>query len=271
MPSKHDQPIIRLLSIAAVSTGMLLAQVGLVAPAASTVWAAESSHTTTQAEHAKSAPESNPYADSTQCTYRAWDLAAKAGHKLPWFAGDAKNWNEGATEHGLKVSDTIDTSVVGSVAVWEAGVDGTGYAGHVGYVVEVKGDKFRVQERNWTPAADGERWVTWQKGISFIKLEEPKPAPSTDSAPTNSAPARGSSPAQAASASEPAPAETPRNIDSVQPLVQQFVVHPWQPGEQAGNALADPLPDLVKINLWAPHLGAKLNSQLSRSTLVAWQ
>lgn len=246
MLKRQEHSLVRLLSVGAVAAGILLAGASPVAPAMSTVWAAEPGHTTTQASHTdtSSVPESNPYADSTQCVYRAWELAAKVGHKLPWFAGDAKDWKEGAIEHGLKVSDTIDPSVVHSVAVWDSGVGGAGSAGHVGWVVEVKGNRFRVQERNWVPATDGERWVTWEKGISFIKLEEPKPAPTQ---PANTPPAQGQAPVQAASA---AVRTDPQNPDPVQLFLQQPAVQPWRPGQVAAEALRAPLPGLTPVALW---------------------
>ena len=233
MRKRHQHPWTRWLSVVTVSAGLVLAQASVLMPAASAVWAAEPGHTTTQTSHAQASavPESNPYADSTQCVYRAWELAARAGHKLPWFAGDAKDWREGAIEHGLPVSDTIDPSVVHSVAVWDAGVDGAGYAGHVAWVVEVKGNRFRVQERNWVPATDTERWVTWQKGISFIKLEEPKPAPAANPAPAQAAPAR-----------EPAPA--PQAPAAAQ-LLAPASVQPWQPVQPSADMLRSPLPALM--------------------------
>lgn len=257
MLRKQYQSLVRLLSIATVSTGMLLAQANLVVPAVSTVWAAEPANATTQATHAdtSSIPESNPYADSTQCVYRAWDLAAKAGHKLPWFAGNAKDWREGAIKHGLKVTDTIDPSVVNSVAVWDAGVGGAGDAGHVAWVVEVKGNRFRVQERNWIPASDGERWVTWEKGISFIKFEEPQPA---QTEPANAAPAQEQPPAQGASAagSGPAAVSDPQPIAPVQALLEQFSVQPWAPSQPTADSLRAPLPGLAGRYNWLARAAA---------------
>lgn len=272
--------MVRLLSIATVSTGLLLARANLVMPAVSTVLAAEPGNTTTQAAHADapSVPESNPYADPSQCTAGAWDFAAQAGHKLPWFAGDATDWKQGAIEHGLKTSDTLDSSVVHGVAVWEGGVGGTGSAGHVGYVTEVKGDQFHVHERNWNaPGADGDRWVTWEKGISFIKLENPQPSQPANATQSNPAPAQGSVPARGASAAQAAPAAhatptinpapAPQSNDSVQPLVQQFVPQPWLPSQPSADAFTKPLQALDKINLWAPHFGAALSQPVGMPAL----
>ena len=256
MRRKHQQPWSRLLSVVTVSAGLLLARANLVMPAVSTVRAAEPGHTTTQASHADTSaiPKSNPYADSTQCVYRAWELAARAGHKLPWFAGDAKDWREGAMEHGLKVSDTIDPSVVHSVAVWDAGVGGAGYAGHVAWVVEVKGNRFRVQERNWVAGTDTERWVTWEKGISFIKLEEPKPAPAPNPAPAQAAPA--------------APAPAAQGAAPTQPLLQGFVVQPWQPQLPSADALRTPLPGLTHAAPWPAQPGVALDQPLAAPSLL---
>jgi len=162
--NKRDQSTIRLLSIATVALGLLLW--GAASPLVDLVRA--------------DVPDSNPYSDPTQCLYRAWDLAAQAGHKLPWFPGDAKDWRQGALSYGYEVVDTIDPSVVHSVAVWGPGVGGASWAGHVGWVVAVQGDQFLVQDRNWIPATDWEHWVTWVPGISFIKLGgEPEPPPPT--------------------------------------------------------------------------------------------
>ena len=137
--------------------------------------------TIVQAEGASSAqdaayaiPSSNPYDDSTQCTYRAWELAAQAGHKLPWFPGNATDWRQGALNDGLYVVDKLDPSVVNSVAVWHSYVGGAGVYGHVAWVTAVSGDWFQVQERNWfSTGADDTRWVQWQQGISFIIFAQP--------------------------------------------------------------------------------------------------
>ena len=119
---------------------------------------------------------SNPYEDSTQCTYRAWELAANAGHPLPRFY-NAENWRQAALDCGMKVEDTLTQNAVGGIAVWSAYTGGTGWAGHVGYVTKVDGNRFLVQDRNWVPATDTERWVEWEEGISFIILEQPTPEP----------------------------------------------------------------------------------------------
>ncbi len=262
MPNNQHQSMVRLLSIATVSTGMLLARANFVTTAVSTV-RAEAPAQTTQASHTSNdeIPESNPYADSTQCIYRAWQLAAQAGHKLPWFAGDAKDWKEGAIEHDLPVSDTIDPSVVGSVAVWQPGAGGASWAGHVGWVVEVKDNQFRVQDRNWVPAADDERWVTWEEGISFIKLEAPKPEPPKAPEPTPAAaPADPAPPAGPPPTPAVAPAAAVQSFDALQPadLAAPVIVQPWAPvapfsdlgnGQRAGLPvpgieLGQPLPAL---------------------------
>ncbi len=128
--------------------------------------------------------EGNPYFDPTQCVYRAWELAVQAGYTLPYF-GNAAEWRQGAIDAGYDVVDSIDPSVAVSVAVWGSGVGGASYYGHVGWVVAVEGDQFLVQDRNWIPASDDERWVTWQPGIAFIRLGSPAAA---EASPTPAAP-----------------------------------------------------------------------------------
>ncbi|MGQ9683777.1 MAG: CHAP domain-containing protein [Anaerolineae bacterium] len=158
-----------------------------------------------QADPAKQPAQSNPYEDPTQCTYRAWELAAKAGHRLPRFY-NAENWRQAALDCGMRVEDTLTEHAVGGIAVWSAYTGGTGWAGHVGYVLKVEGNRFLVQERNWIPAADGERWVEWEEGISFIILECPEPA-------------RQAEPAEA-----PSPQPQPASGIGAQPLLPDV---PW--------------------------------------------
>jgi surface antigen len=186
--NKHDQSTIRLLSVATVAVGLML-------------WAAASPMV---ALVRADPPDSNPYSDPTQCLYRAWDLAAQAGHKLPWFPGDAKDWRQGALSYGYEVVDTIDPSVVHSVAVWGPGVGGASWAGHVGWVVAVDGNQFLVQDRNWIPATDWEHWVTWVPGICFIKLGS-TPAPPPTPPPTPQPP----SPTPAPPTATPTPTPLP--------------------------------------------------------------
>jgi surface antigen len=120
----------------------------------------------------------NPYEDPSQCTARAWDLAAGAGHKLPRF-GDGNAWRQAAIDHGYQVQDKLTEQSVNSVAVWDSYVGGTFDAGHVAWVTKVDLDhgRFYVQERNWSPGADSERWVDWEPGMSFIVFPAPPPAP----------------------------------------------------------------------------------------------
>jgi len=205
--NKHDQSTIRLLSTAMVALGLLL-------------WTSASPMV---ALVRADTPDSNPYADPTQCLYRAWDLAAQAGHKLPWFPGDAKDWRQGALGYGYEVVDTIDPSVVHSVAVWGPGVGGASWAGHVGWVVAVDGDRFLVQDRNWIPATDWEHWVTWVPGISFIKLGS-KPAPPPTPPPTPAPP----TPAPPPPAPTPTPTVVPPTPTPSQPglLERRITVSP---------------------------------------------
>ncbi len=219
MLQKTYQSMIRLLSIGTLSVGMFVSGASMVVPPVPVAMAAEAAATGSgqSSAAAEAAPESNPYADSTQCIYRAWDLAAEAGYKLPWFEGNAADWKTGAIERGYEVADSISPDVVHSVAVWDAGAGGASWAGHVGWVVEVQGDRFLVQDRNWIPAADDERWVTWEEGISFIKLEQPEPeaAPAEELA---AAPAEDPA-AQPAPAEEPAAQPAPAAAPAEEPAV----------------------------------------------------
>ncbi len=112
-----------------------------------------------------SVPSGNPYIDSSQCVYRAWELAAAAGHPLPQF-GNACAWRQGALNCGYTVRDSLGAECVDSVAVWSSSV-APDY-GHVGWVTAVDGNRFYVKDRNWIAGQDYEHWVDWQPGISFI-------------------------------------------------------------------------------------------------------
>lgn len=174
---KQNQLLLRLRAVAATVAGLVVLAVA---------WPAAAGNPAAQA--APPIPQSNPYSNPTQCVYGAWLFAAEAGHKLPYF-GVAKNWRQAAIDYGYEVVDTIDPSVVHSVAVWGAGVGGVSWAGHVGWVLDVQGDRFLVRDRNWIPARDYEHWVTWQAGISFIKLGEPEsPEPTPTAAPPTATP-----------------------------------------------------------------------------------
>jgi len=199
--------MIRLLLAAALALGVLLSWPDLTVQAGDNGWAALGDSRQLQQNaraHAlpeePKVPERNPY-NRTQCTYRAWDLAARAGHKLPRF-GNAHAWQEKAIEQGYRVSDALSHDAVNSVAVWDSYVGGTFRAGHVAWVTAVSGDKFYVQERNWIGGSDGERWVRWQEGISFITLGDPASEPAGGAVPAPAgeiaAPARPESPGELA-------------------------------------------------------------------------
>jgi surface antigen len=243
---------------------MLLSGASLVVPPVPVAMAAQIASPDARGSEAE-APESNPYADPSQCIYRAWDLAAEAGHKLPWFAGNAADWKEGALEHGYEVVDTIDPSVVNTVAVWESGAGGASWAGHVGWVVEVRGDQFRVQDRNWIPGADDERWVTWVEGISFIKLEEEKEeeeqpqqpgetpaaaaaqtdAPTPEAAPEPAAaPQAVPEPGLAQPEVEPAPGPALQRVDLLQLALAEAarLLQPWNPEQATPGLRSDASP-----------------------------
>ncbi len=184
----RDQSGVRLRAMAVVAAGLLLLA---ARPGVAPVWAAPADELTllTSDSAAATLPETNPYSNPTQCVYRAWDLAAQVGHRLPYF-GNAALWRQGAIDAGYTVIDTLDASAVHSVAVWGSGVGGASVYGHVGWVVDVRDGEFLVQDRNWIAyGTDDERWVTWEPGISFIVLEgagaaEPTPTPSPTPHPT---------------------------------------------------------------------------------------
>ncbi len=176
------QKVTRALSVVVFSLNLLLVQpVGITRVAESAQTAPMEARTETTAAAAPAVgveiPERNPYSDRRQCTYRAWELAAEAGHRLPKF-GNARNWRQGAIDAGYTVVDELTPECVNSVAVWQSGVGGASWAGHVAWVTEVRGDEFHIKERNWSWGRDTERWVKWQRGISFIvfKVEAPPPA-----------------------------------------------------------------------------------------------
>lgn len=163
--------VTRPLALITFTLGMLLARPNLgptPAVAASLVPGA------TAASVEPETPNTNPYSDPSQCVYLAWELAAEHGHKLPNF-GDAADWRQGAIDYGLTVNDNLTPEAVDGIAVWGPGVGGAGWAGHVGWVSEVKGGRFHVQERNWT-GGDSDRWVQWEEGMCFITFPKPAPA-----------------------------------------------------------------------------------------------
>ncbi|MDI7276890.1 MAG: CHAP domain-containing protein [Anaerolineae bacterium] len=196
MLEKSYRKVTRTLSVVLLSCTLLLAQpAGIAQVAEAALPPTEAGEQAAQMEADAppavqvEVPGRNPYSDRRQCTYRAWELAAEAGHRLPKF-GNAANWRQGALDAGYTVSDLLTPECVNSVAVWQRGVGGASWAGHVAWVTEVRGDQFRIQERNWSWARDTERWVTWQKGISFIVFkEEAPPPPPAQSEPPATAPA----------------------------------------------------------------------------------
>ncbi|MCL6432333.1 MAG: CHAP domain-containing protein [Anaerolineae bacterium] len=192
------QKVTRALSVVMFSLNLLLVQpVGITRVAESVQTAPMEARTEATTATAPAVgveiPERNPYSDRRQCTYRAWELAAEAGHRLPKF-GNARNWRQGAIDAGYTVVDELTPECVDSVAVWQSGVGGASWAGHVAWVTEVRGDEFHIKERNWSWGRDTERWVKWQRGISFIVFREeqppvppeqpaPPPAPAPDPSP----------------------------------------------------------------------------------------
>ncbi|HOQ97854.1 MAG TPA: CHAP domain-containing protein [Anaerolineae bacterium] len=194
--NKLYQSAIRLLTTAAVTASLLL--VAAASPGAAPAIAAV-------------IPETNPYHNPTQCVYRAWELAAAAGYKLPYF-GNAMNWRQGAIDAGYDVIDRVDPSCIYSVIVWGPSVGGVSSLGHVGWVVAVDGNRVLVQDRNWIPATDYEHWVEWVPGISFIRLggiEAAQPEPTAAATPTAS-PTR--APALPTARPQPSPTEPAVNL-----------------------------------------------------------
>lgn len=162
----------RSLAIGLCALGITVSQVAMRPGPPGTVRAEQVAlpilYANTPEEGEAAVPESNPYLDPSQCVYLAWELAEQAGHRLPNW-GDAAEWRQGAIGSGYRVSDTLSPDAVNSIAVWGPGVGGTSYAGHVGWVLEVDGNRFLVRDRNWD-GYDSRRWVDWEPGISFIIL-----------------------------------------------------------------------------------------------------
>ncbi len=188
MKHKYRSKMTHLLSVAALSLSLFFTPAAIAHPLTALAAAAAGRAANTVAADTGAAeaaiPQANPYEDPSQCTFRAWELAAQAGHKLPGF-GDAYSWKQEAIDRGYTVSDTLDARAVNSVAVWDSGVGGASWAGHVGWVVAVDGDRFLVHDRNWAPAVDTERWVTWEPGISFIVFDSPAHKAQAPAAPAS--------------------------------------------------------------------------------------
>ena len=228
--------MIRLSLVTVFSLGLLFSSISLFGGSASVLAAPP---------ERVAIPESNPYEDSTQCTYRAWELAAQAGHRLPAF-GNAADWRQGAIAAGYEVSDTLTPACVDSVAVWGPGVGGASAYGHVGWVTQVRGDQFLVEDRNWIPATDDTRWVTWQPGMSFITFSHPEPVANAAASAATSDGAGGAPQAQPAPAERsrspqapaaPAPNATPASAGRMLQVQPAPTASASNPGDSLGAAL----------------------------------
>ena len=100
-----------------------------------------------------------------QCTWLAAHL--RPDENLSGL-GNAKDWLWNAERRGLP---TGYTPRVGATVVFQPGVDGASWEGHVGHVVAVaSGGRFEIEAMNdaagWGRYAW--RWVTMRSGVSFI-------------------------------------------------------------------------------------------------------
>lgn len=110
----------------------------------------------------------NPYAAyySNQCTYYAEQrMANQTGMYMPVY-GHAYQFASQASAGGWTVG-TIPAP--NSVAVFPAGSFGSS-VGHVGWVVQVNGNKVRIQDYNWNfrGAIVTDHWITIPGGTQFI-------------------------------------------------------------------------------------------------------
>ena len=100
-----------------------------------------------------------------QCTYGAQALQP---HENLSGLGNAKDWLWNAQRRGLP---TGYVPRVGATVVFQPGVDGASWEGHVGHVVAVSsGGRFEIEAMNdaagWGRYAF--RWVTMRGGVNFI-------------------------------------------------------------------------------------------------------
>ena len=112
--------------------------------------------------------DSNPYYEYPgECTWYAWEKAKDAGYKLPSW-GHAHNWDDAADYCGYDVGDEPKA---GSVVVYNPSVPNCDCPlGHVGWVADVEGNQFRIQDMNWGDGGERDEWVDAVPGLQFIYL-----------------------------------------------------------------------------------------------------
>lgn len=104
---------------------------------------------------------------SGQCTYWAdYEYHRLMGYSIPW-SGNASTWASNAAAHGWNVSSVPQMH---SIIVLQSGVQGAGWAGHVGVVEGINSDG-SVSTTNWNVRGWGHfsRETYWPgAGVSFI-------------------------------------------------------------------------------------------------------
>ncbi|HMA36969.1 MAG TPA: CHAP domain-containing protein [Chloroflexia bacterium] len=109
-----------------------------------------------------------------QCTYYAKAMRPDVSNH--W--GDARFWAYGARAAGFPVSSQPQ---VGDVVVFGRNIQGRSPYGHVGIVVAVQGNRFKIDSM-WGNEATGRVHVTWHHtgyGVSFIHRRGSAAATST--------------------------------------------------------------------------------------------
>ena len=120
--------------------------------------------------------------DAGQCTAWAFlmrpDVVVEAMLANPALTNwDAARWAANARSAGLSVGTR---PAVGAIAVWPAGVDGSGPVGHVAYVQKVKaGGAFFVTEEDWEDnPSPTSRWVSGAStSVRFIYVQPRRRVP----------------------------------------------------------------------------------------------
>ena len=121
--------------------------------------------------------------DPGQCTAWAFlmrpDIVVEATLSKPGLTNwDAAQWATNARAAGLPVGTR---PAVGAIAVWPAGVDGSGPVGHVAYVQKVKGSgAFSVTEEDWegNPNPTARSVTGASKSVRFIYVQSGRRVPS---------------------------------------------------------------------------------------------
>jgi surface antigen len=124
---------------------------------------------------------SNPYPDSSQCTWFAEERMHDATGLYMPNLGNAKDWAGNAPSKGWTVGSTKETSAVlvmqpSTYWIWNGSSwyqTGISSFGHVGWVdgISCSGSCVHIRDRNWNlNGQDGSRWVWVGYGepVSYI-------------------------------------------------------------------------------------------------------